>query len=70
LLLPHTPNLVADGKREQVAADCRSDPNSKKLPKLLVPMQTWTAELDIGDHADFSSRSLFDFFILFRILAP
>jgi hypothetical protein len=28
------------------------------------------AELDIGDHADFSSRSLLDFFILFRILAP
>jgi hypothetical protein len=25
------------------------------LPKLLVPVQTWTAELDIGDHADFSS---------------
>jgi hypothetical protein len=41
------------GHRSRVAADCRSDPNSKKLPKLLVLMQIWTAELDIGDHADF-----------------
>jgi hypothetical protein len=33
-------------------------------------MQTWTAELDIGDHADSSSQLLLDFFMLFRILAP
>jgi hypothetical protein len=37
---------------------------------LLLPMQIWTAELDLGDHAEFSSWPLLDFSLLFCILAP
>jgi hypothetical protein len=37
---------------------------------LLLPMRIWTAQLDLGDHAEFSSWPLLDFSLLFYILAP